>query len=76
MNPTGGESLRVDVTRVSRVITDLSFYFLAVPVVILVGMSKGGFGGGHGGPGFGHKGAHGFGGPKGGHGGKGFGFRR
>lgn len=27
-------------------ITDLSFYFLAVPVVILVGMSKGGFGGG------------------------------
>ena len=27
-------------------ITDLSFYLLAVPVVILVGMSKGGFGGG------------------------------
>jgi uncharacterized protein len=29
-----------------NVITDLSFYWLAVPVVILVGMSKGGFGGG------------------------------
>jgi uncharacterized protein len=28
------------------VITNLSFYFLAIPVVILVGMSKGGFGGG------------------------------
>jgi len=28
------------------VITDLAFYVLAVPVVILVGMSKGGFGGG------------------------------
>lgn len=27
-------------------ITDLSFYVLAIPVVILVGMSKGGFGGG------------------------------
>jgi len=27
-------------------ISDLSFYYLAVPVVILVGMSKGGFGGG------------------------------
>ena len=27
-------------------ITDLSFYLLAVPVVTLVGMSKGGFGGG------------------------------
>jgi uncharacterized membrane protein YfcA len=28
------------------VITDTSFYLLAVPVVLLVGMSKGGFGGG------------------------------
>ena len=29
-------------------ISDLSFYLLAIPVVILVGMSKGGFGGGFG----------------------------